>query len=132
MLTLFLLLPAVGAGLLALTPSEKKQEARIIALSFSGLAFAVSVLIFVRFMLALHSDAGVEGYQFVDRFEWIRAGDAGFSVQYIVGVDGLSAPLVLLLGVLSLAAVLVSFNVTLRAREYFAWLLVLSGNVLER
>ena len=129
MLTLFLLLPLVGAAMLAVTPNERKQEARWIALGFSGLAFAVSVVIFVRFMMLLYSDAGVEGYQFVDRFVWINARDTGFTVQYVLGVDGLSAPLVLLTGLLSLVSVLISWKIELRVREYFMWLLILETSV---
>ncbi|MPZ98809.1 MAG: NADH-quinone oxidoreductase subunit M [Dehalococcoidia bacterium] len=123
MLTLFLLLPLAGAVLALILPKEREQDAKWIALVFSGLAFAVSILVFVRF------DPSVEGYQFVDRFEWIRAGDAGFSVQYALGVDGLSAPLVLLLGLLSVVSVLISFGVELRVKEYFAWLLLLETAV---
>ncbi|MEE8422485.1 MAG: NADH-quinone oxidoreductase subunit M [Dehalococcoidia bacterium] len=129
MLTLFLLLPLGGAAMLAVTPEARKEEARWIALIFSSLAFAVSAVIFVRFLLALHSDSGVDGYLFVDRFTWINARDAGFDVQYFLGVDGLSAPLVLLTGLLSLAAVLISWRVELRVREYFMWLLVLETAV---
>ena len=123
MLTAFLLLPLAGAAALALTPRDRAPVARWIALACSGLAFALSVLIFVRF------DPSVPGYQFVDRFVWIDAAEAGFTVQFGLGVDGLSAPLVLLTGLLSLAAVLVSWNITLRTREYFAWLLVLETAV---
>ena len=123
MLTLFLILPLAGALILLFLPTQRENEERWIALTFSGLAFLVSLVVFVRF------DPSVEGYQFVDRFEWIRAGDAGFSVQYVLGVDGLSAPLVLLTGLLSLASVLVSWNVSLRPREYFAWLLILETAV---
>ncbi|HJM76154.1 MAG TPA: NADH-quinone oxidoreductase subunit M [Dehalococcoidia bacterium] len=129
MLTLFLLLPLVGAALLAVIPNERKEEARWIALGFSGLALAVSVAIFTRFMLVLYSDAGVEGYEFVDRFVWISPRDTGFTVQYVLGVDGLSAPLVLLTGLLSLASVLVSWRIDLRVSEYFMWLLVLESAV---
>jgi len=123
MLTLFLILPLAGALILLLLPTQRENEERWIALTFSGLAFLVSLVVFIRF------DPSVEGYQFVDRFEWIRAGDAGFSIQYVLGVDGLSAPLVLLTGLLSLASVLVSWNVSLRPREYFAWLLILETAV---
>ncbi|MDP6605656.1 MAG: NADH-quinone oxidoreductase subunit M [Dehalococcoidia bacterium] len=129
MLTLFLLLPLGGAAMLAVTPNERKEEARWIALVFSSLAFAVSAVIFVRFMLELNSDAGVEGYLFIDRFAWINARDAGFDVQYFLGVDGLSAPMVLLTGLLSLVAVLISWRIELRVREYFIWLLVLETAV---
>src|SRR5688572_25996953 len=123
MLTLFLILPLAGALILLLLPAQRENEERWVALTFSGLAFLVSIVVFVRL------DPSVEGYQFVDRFEWIRAGDAGFSIQYALGVAGLSAPLVLLPGLLSLASVLVSWSISLRPREYFAWLLILETAV---
>ena len=123
MLTTFLLLPLVGALVLLLLPEDERIPPRQIALLFSGLAFAVSIAVFLRF------DTGVEGYQFVDSFEWIRAGSAGFSVNYILGVDGLSAPMVLLTGLLSVASVLVSWKVDLRPRQYFAMLLLLETAV---
>jgi NADH-quinone oxidoreductase subunit M len=123
MLTIFLLLPLVGAAAVAFLPRERQHDAKWVALIASGLAFALSIVIFINF------DPDQAGYQMVDRFEWIRAGDAGFSVQYVLGVDGLSTPMVLLTGLLSLASVLVSFNVTLRPKEYFIWLLVLETAV---
>jgi NADH-quinone oxidoreductase subunit M len=45
-------------------------------------------------------------------------------------LDGLSLPLVLLTAFLGLVAVLVSWQVELRPREYFAWLLVLETSLL--
>ena len=123
MLSAFLLLPAVGALVIALLPSRREHDAKWVALAASGLALVLSIVIFARF------DRDATGFQFVDEFEWIRAGDAGFSVQYVLGVDGLSAPLVLLLGLLTVASVLVSWNVALRPREYFVWLLLLETAV---
>ena len=123
MLTAFLLMPVAGALAIAFLPGARQHEAKYVALFFSALAFLLSIVIFVAF------DPDEPGYQFVDRFEWIRAGDAGFSVQYALGVDGLSAPLVLLTGLLSLAAVLVSWNVEVRQKEYFIWLLLLETAV---
>ena len=123
MLSVFLLLPLVGALTLATLPRAKERDARWVALFFSALAFLLSIAIFARF------DPDKPGYQFVDRFEWIAAGDTGFSVQYALGVDGLSAPLVLLTGLLSLAAVLVSWNVEARPKQYFGWLLLLETAV---
>ncbi|MEX2228819.1 MAG: NADH-quinone oxidoreductase subunit M [Dehalococcoidia bacterium] len=123
MLTLFLLLPLAGAVLVLLLPRERAHEAKWVALLFAGSAFAVSVVAFVLF------DRDTPGYQFVDSVEWIRAADAGFSIRYIVGLDGLSAPLVLLLGLLTTVSVLVSWNIELRVKEYFAYLLVLEAAV---
>ena len=123
MLSVFLLLPLVGALTLLTLPREREGDARWVALFYSVLTFILSIAIFIRF------DPDNPGYQFIDRFEWIQGADTGFTVQYALGVDGLSAPLVMLTGLLSLAAVLVSWNIELRPKQYFAWLLVLETAV---
>ena len=111
MLTLFLLLPVAGALLAIALPTAREAEAKIIALAFTALDLAVAVVMYVVL------DRGVEGYQFVDRFEWIQGADAGFSVQYAVGVDGLSAPLVVLLGLLSMVSVLISWKIDVKPKQ---------------
>ena len=123
MLTLFLLLPIAGAILALFLPQEREQDAKWIALVFSGAAFAVSVVVFALF------NTHVEGYQFVDTFTWIDAATAGFSIKYAVGVDGLSVPLVLLLGLLTVVSVLVSWRIEVKAKQYFAWLLLMEAAV---
>ena len=51
-------------------------------------------------------------------------------MQYFLAVDGLSAPLVLLTGLLGMVAVFASWSVQTRVREYFVWLLALQGAVM--
>ena len=123
MLSVFVLLPAVGALIIATLPRARTGDARWIALFFSTITFVLGIVIFARL------DRAAEGYQLIDRFDWIRAGDTGFAVQYVLGVDGLSAPLVLLTGLLGLASVLVSWRIDKRVKEYFAWLLILETAV---
>ena len=65
-----MLLPIAGALLALFLPKEKEQDAKWIALAFSGAAFAVSVVVFLMF------NPNVEGYQFVDTFTWIDSGTA--------------------------------------------------------
>jgi NADH-quinone oxidoreductase subunit M len=122
-LTAFLLIPLAGVVMIAFLPREREHEAKWLALIVTSLAFAISLFTFWRF------DMDGQGFQFVDRFVWIGAEDIGFTVQYVVGVDGLSLPMMVLTGLLSLASVLISFNVTLRPREYFIWLLLLETAV---
>jgi len=71
-------------------------------------------------------DRSLEGAQFVERASWIPAIDA----QYFLGIDGLSLPMLILATFLGFIAVLVSWKIDLRVREYFAWLLVLETGVL--
>ncbi len=119
MLTAVILVPVIGALAAALVPS-RPSVIRGIALGVVLIELALSAVVFVGL------DRGVSGFQMVERADWIGA----FGIQYLVGVDGLSAPLVLLNGILGLAAVLASWRIEHRVREYFMWLLVLQAAVM--
>ena len=121
-LTLLVFLPAAAAGVILLLPRSMEQQSRWIALGASIVILALSIQMFFAF------DLGAPGYQFVERREWVDIG--AFNLQYFLGVDGLSMPLVLLTTFLTLASVLVSFNVTHRPRAYYACLLVLASSVI--
>ena len=119
MLTVITFLPMVGGALLLAARADARTS-RLIAL--------VTVLVELGLTIAMYAiySASDGGYKFVQRADWAPA----FDIQFLVGVDGLSAPLVLLNGLLGVAAVLVSWNVTERARHYFMWLLVLQAAVM--
>ena len=76
------------------------------------------------------------GYQFVEQYSWLPA--LGISLHF--GVDGISAPLVLLTGVVMFTGVLISWGefdehthlsagIQDRPREFFAFLFVLASGV---
>ena len=119
MLTAITFVPMIGAAL-AFAVRGSDRTTRLIALTTVLAELGLTVSMYVIFML---SDGG---YQFVQRADWVSA----FNIQYLMGIDGLSAPLVLLNGILGVAAVLVSWHVGLRVRQYFMWLLLLQGAVM--
>ena len=133
-LSILVFLPLAGALLIALLPGERmpwpasvvrvlpgdqQAHAKWIALA---IALATLVIALVLFILFDRSDSG---FQFTDTFLWVSAQDVGFDISYAFGVDGLSMPLVLLTGLLTSIAVLISWRIDMRPKEYFAWLLVL-------
>ena len=62
--------------------------------------------------------------QFVERVPWIRA----FNVEYYLGVDGFSMPLILLTTFLTPIVVLAGWEVIQkRTAQYFAAFLILEG-----
>ncbi len=119
-LSLIIFLPAVGALLIALIPRLDAGAIKRFAAFFTFLSFALSVALFALF------DKGEGGVQFIEKLSWIPQID----VHYFLGVDGLSLPLVLLTTLLGFLAVLVSWKIDLRPKEYFAWLLVLETSIL--
>ena len=122
-LTVLVFLPAVAAVVDPAACRRPRSSRRSGSRSLGSLAaLAISVVLFFQF------DLDADGFQFVERHEWVDIGS--FNLQYFLGVDGLSMPLVVLTTFLTLASVLVSFSVTNRPRAYYACLMVLATSVL--
>jgi NADH-quinone oxidoreductase subunit M len=122
-LTAILFLPALGAIIIALISSRHASAIRRIAAIFTAIPLALSIYLFVTFDRSL-SAAGV--IQFEENYLWI----APLNAYYHLGVDGLSMPLVLLTAFLGFLAVLISWKVHDRPREFFAWLLLLETSII--
>ena len=122
LLSVVVFLPLAAAALVVLAARSDNAVRRIAGVT-ALVELGLSGLVFLRY------DRGGERYQMVDRVsDWIPV--ETFEVQYFLGVDGLSAPLVLLTGILGMAAVFASWGIKHRVREYFAWLLVLQTAVM--
>ncbi len=119
-LTTIVILPAVGAVVIAFVPRLGEGWIRRIAAVFTFASFVLAVVVFAGF------DRAAGGIQFEETADWIPA----ISASYHLGVDGLSAPLVLLTAFLGFLVVLISWKVHFRVREYFAWLLLLEASIL--
>ena len=122
LLTATVFLPAVAALLLAVGVARGDRAIRWYAGIVAAADLALSVAVFVLFQ------PGGARFQLVDRFDWISTETV--QASYLLGVDGISAPLVMLTGLLGLCAVFVSFHIGHRVREYFIWLFVLQTAVL--
>ena len=123
MLTFIVFFPLVGAAVVALLPREHEREARWVA---AATGFAVLVAAAVLFAIF---DRDQSGFQFIQRESWVDGELAHLKLQYLLGVDGLSVALVLLTSLLGMVAILISWNIELRPKEYFAWLLVLESSL---
>ncbi len=119
-LSTIVFLPLLGAIVIALLPNATPQRIKRTALLFTLVPFAISVALFFMF------DRSLAGPQFVEQLPWIPA----INIQYFMGIDGLSLPMLLLTTMIGVIAVLVSWKIDLRVREYFAWLLVLETGIL--
>jgi len=123
LLTFIVFFPLVGAAVVALLPREHEREARWVA---AATGFAVLVAAAVLFAIF---DRDQSGFQFIQRESWVDGELAHLKLQYLLGVDGLSVALVLLTSLLGMVAILISWNIELRPKEYFAWLLVLESSL---
>jgi NADH-quinone oxidoreductase subunit M len=118
-LTLIMVAPVIGAVIILLIPKERDDAIKTVAAMASLVSLLLSVAVFFGY------DRLAGGFQFREQVEWIPQ----YGIGYHVGVDGFSAPQLVLTGVVTFAAVLVSWKLTDRPREYFAFLLVLVAGV---
>ena len=119
MLTATVFLPAAAALFILLFLREDRH------VRWAALAATIAVLVLGLIVWA-GIDLDVREPQWVQQHSWLSA----LKVQYFVGVDGLSAPLLALTGLLGVGAVLVSWGVKVRVKEFFFWLLLLETGIL--
>jgi NADH-quinone oxidoreductase subunit M len=118
-LSVIVFTPLVAAMAILLYKPEQKKAIRITALSAALFALALSLCVYFTY------DKGIAGYQFVEKYDWMPM--LGISLHF--GVDGMSAPLVLLTGIVMVTGVMISWGIEDRPREFFAFLFILASGV---
>jgi len=118
-LSIIVFAPLLGAAIIGLWPRISTRSTRLVALAFALLSLVLSLILFIRF-----DRSG--GVQFEEMLSWIPA----LNAHYHLGVDGLNLPLVLLTTLLGVVAVLISYKITERVRQFFIWLLILETSIL--
>jgi len=120
MLSLVTFAPVLGALIILCLPKEKIKAIQTVAFIFAGISFVASLAMIPGF------NQGTHEMQFVERFAWIPS----FGVQYFMGVDGLSFPLVLLTTFMCIIGLVGSLGIENRVKEYFFWFLVLEAGMI--
>jgi NADH-quinone oxidoreductase subunit M len=118
-LTVIWLTPIIGAVLILLIPKERYTEIRMTALAAAFIVMALSLSAYFAY------DKDVGGWQFEETAEWVPS----LGISYHVGADGVNLPMLALTGIVIFTGVLVSWGISDRPREFFAFLLLLTGGV---
>ena len=116
-LSLITLLPAAVAPLLMLLPGDGSDPKLPRSIALVTL-LADLLLMLVAF--SQHYDGSIAGLQLVERFAWVPA----IGLEWSLAADGLSTPLVVLSGLVTLLSVAASWNIQKKTRLYFALLLL--------
>ena len=118
-LSILIWLPILGGILiLSIGGDRNAQLARKIALGFSGGTFLLSLSLYADF------DTTTASMQFVERYQWIES----LHIQYFLGVDGISMPLIILTTLLTIIVVIAGWEViTKRVAQYMASFLIMEG-----
>ncbi|YAF98270.1 MAG: NADH-quinone oxidoreductase subunit M [Nodularia sp. CChRGM 3473] len=120
MLSALILLPFFGAALIGFWPAGISGKlSRRIALLFASLTFLWTVLLAIKF------NPGEVTQQFAEFLPWIDS----LGLNYNLGIDGLSLPLLVLNGILTSIAIYSSDESLQRPRFYYSLVLLLSAGV---
>src|SRR3989304_7163657 len=119
-------LPMATAFVLAAVPSKYKDVVRGIA-TFTGLSlFALAVYSFFAY-----SFQDGEAFRFQLRWPWIE--NVAFftenGISFHLGLDGISAPMVLLTGSVGFAGVVISWKIDFRNKDFFILFFTLLSGV---
>ena len=118
-LTLILLAPILGIAIILFIPAAREKEIKLTAAAVTFISLALSIAAFLTY------DKGTGGLQFLETYSWIPA----FGINYSVGVDGLSLPLILLTSIVIFTGVFASWHMEQRIKEFFIFLLLLVSGV---
>lgn len=128
-LSAIVFLPVLGAILVMCVPREQEETARYITL---GAAVGVLVLSLAAFLgpglggpFDYQSEAAAY-MQYVFNVPWIPS----FSIDYLMGVDGISLPLILLTALVSMLAAAASWSVKKYVKAYCVLFLLLETGML--
>jgi NADH-quinone oxidoreductase subunit M len=120
LLTSIIFAPTVGAIFLAIFNRKSDGFMRAVAIVASFASLVLSLVAWDRF------DSNIAGMQMEVRIPWITT----WNVNYQLGVDGISLPLVLLTSLISLLALLASNSITKAVKGYLILFLLLETGML--
>jgi NADH-quinone oxidoreductase subunit M len=132
-LSYILLFPLLIAGVMLFLPSEKWKVFRRLALGATGVQLALSCLLLIQFDKSLVPESWSGAFQFVEKMDWITMslGSIGeLRIQYFLGVDGISLPLVALSSLVLLIGVISSWHLQEKTKGYFILYLILSSSII--
>ncbi|MDH5505716.1 MAG: NADH-quinone oxidoreductase subunit M [Anaerolineae bacterium] len=118
-LSLIVFLPLVAGLVMLVLPSDRKKLIYRFALGTAALTFLLTILVYVGY------DIQTAGYQFVEKYDWLPK----LGISYSVAVDGISAPLVLLTGIVIFTGVIISQRIDDRPGQFFGFLFILATGV---
>ncbi len=143
-LSLIIFVPIIAAVVILFMNSEQRDLIRGVAIAAATTVLFLSGAVYFGYNAqvpavtanqdAILSDAAIEspgtlmfkeGLAFEERVEWVSA----LGISYHIGVDGLSAPMVLLTGMVAVAGVLISWRIEDRTREFMAFFMLLVAGV---
>src|SRR5690606_17116700 len=127
-------LPIIGMIIVLFLPKTQTKVIKSLTLLITGIQIIAAGLILGWYNYSLGGINNPDSFQFIEKFRWIDI--TGFSwigqikIDYYLGIDGLSVPLVLLTAIITFVATLASWNIDKSVKGYFAMFLLLDTGMM--
>jgi len=121
LVSLIIFWPLLGALLLIALPKVPARSLFWLSVFWSVVEFGLSIGLLITF-----ADGTKTGFHWNEKLEWLKA----LGMNYQVGVDSISAWLIVLTTFVTMIAMFSSSGVQDRPRIYWAWILVLETGIL--
>ncbi len=145
-LTAIIFIPIIAGFVILFLDRQNRDLVRGVAITAAAAVLALSLAVFLGYdnyvkaagglidqQMSLLAGGGdlsgarmfADALAFEQRIVWVES----LGIAYHVGVDGVSAPMVLLTGMVAVAGVLISWNIEDRLREFMAFFMFLVAGV---
>ncbi len=132
-LSLITFIPLVAALTLLVVPNKQRQAPRLIALGATVLQLILSAVAWQQYQIPATSTSLVQSFQLVEQTDWFNLAlgkSSVFKVEYFLGVDGFSLPLVFLSSFILVIGVISSWKIEKQVKGYFFLYLLLATSIV--
>ena len=133
LISLILFIPlAIAAGLF-FVPKENHRLIKGATLGATLIQLVLALMLWVHYDGSFVPSQWSEAFAYVERVDWIQIslGSYGvFVIDYFVGIDGISLPLVVLSALLLVIGVISSWQLNTKVKGYFILYLILSTSII--
>jgi len=119
-LSIMMLIPLVGAFVVYAVGRSNEKLAKIFAIIVAAATLMLSLYMYISFQPENTS------FQFLEEVEWVKA----FGMKYIIGVDGISLPLIIIASFLTTISAASSWNISYKTGKYFSLLLMFEVGII--
>ncbi|MHB8930474.1 MAG: complex I subunit 4 family protein [Melioribacteraceae bacterium] len=133
-LSLITFLPVVGMFLIMFMKKEQPKSIKYLTLGITAFQVVLAVILLANYN---YSAAGIyqeKSFQFIEKFKWINISGISWlgnvKIDYFLGIDGLSMPMVLLTALISFIAAISSWTIEKSVKGYFALFLLLDAGMM--
>jgi NADH-quinone oxidoreductase subunit M len=127
-------LPIIGIIIVLMIPKQAREAMKWTAIGITFLQVVLAVLIYLNFNYDLSGINTQEGMQFVEKVKWIDIQGVSWvgrlQIEYFLGVDGISVPMMILTALISFVAVIASWKTEKALKGYMAMLLLLDTGMM--